>query len=94
MAIRSFHGTIYEVRIWNGAVSQRYISASALLGPSVVVTNLTPTSASLTVGPSVVITGTEQAMFNVTLPQPAQPTSGNRRRHELDQQQPKCSHGE
>jgi uncharacterized protein YjdB len=64
-----FGGTIYEVRIWNGVVPQRYIAASALLGPSVVIngTNLTPTSASVTAPPSVVVTGTEQATVNVTL---------------------------
>jgi hypothetical protein len=44
-----FGGTIYEVRIWNGVVSQRYIAASTLLGPSVLPTNLTPTSATITV---------------------------------------------
>jgi uncharacterized protein YjdB len=64
-----FGGTIYEVRIWNGVVSQTYIAASALLGPSIVVsaTNLIPTSVSVAAGPSVGITGTEQATVNVTL---------------------------
>jgi uncharacterized protein YjdB len=64
-----FSGTIYELRIWNGVVPQRQIAASALLGPSVFVTNLSPTSASVTAGPGVVITGTEQATINVTLEQ-------------------------
>jgi uncharacterized protein YjdB len=64
-----FQGTIYELRIWNGVVSQRYLAASAIAGPSVVVNNLTPTSATLTAGPSVVITGTEQAAMTVTLAQ-------------------------
>jgi uncharacterized protein YjdB len=62
-----FGGTIYEVRIWNGVVSQRYIGASALLGPSVLVTNLTPTSISVTAGSGLVLTGTEQATVNVLL---------------------------
>ncbi len=64
-----FNGTFDEMRIWSGAVSQRYLSASAVAGPGVVINNLTPTSASLTVGPGVVVTGTEQATFTVTLPQ-------------------------
>jgi hypothetical protein len=62
-----FGGTIYEVRIWNGVVSERYINASLILGPSVLVTNLTPTSASITAGPGVVVTGTEQAIVTVHL---------------------------
>ena len=37
-----FHGTIYEFRIWNGAVSPVYLAVSAAAGPSVVVTNMTP----------------------------------------------------
>ena len=64
-----FNGTFDEMRIWNGAVSQLYLSASAVAGPNVIINNLTPTSASLTAGPGVVITGTEQAAVNVTLPQ-------------------------
>ncbi|MGA2246221.1 MAG: LamG-like jellyroll fold domain-containing protein [Verrucomicrobiota bacterium] len=64
-----FQGTIYEFRIWNGVVSQRYLVASAVVGPSVVINNLTPTSASLAAGPSVIITGTEQAAVTVQLPQ-------------------------
>ena len=64
-----FGGTIYEFRIWNGVVSEAYIAASALAGPSVVVsTNLTPTSISVTAGSGVVITGTEQAAVNITTP--------------------------
>src|ERR1019366_201123 len=55
-----FQGTIYELRIWNGVVSQRQISASAVLGSSVLVNNLTPTSASLTAGPRVAIPGNEK----------------------------------
>ncbi len=64
-----FQGTVYEFRIWNGVVPQRQIAAAALLGPTVMVTNLTPTSASVTSDPAVVITGTEQATVNVTLEQ-------------------------
>jgi uncharacterized protein YjdB len=64
-----FQGTIYELRIWNGVISQRQIAASQLLGPTVMVTNVTPTSASVTAGPSVYVTGTEQATINVTIEQ-------------------------
>ena len=64
-----FNGTVDELRLWNGAVSQRYISASAAAGPGVVINNLTPTSASLAAGPVVVVTGTEQAAVTVRLPQ-------------------------
>jgi uncharacterized protein YjdB len=64
-----FNGTFDEMRIWNGAVSQLYLSASAVAGPNVIINNLTPTSASLTAGPAVVITGTGQAAVNVTLSQ-------------------------
>jgi hypothetical protein len=64
-----FNGTIYELRIWNGVIPQRQISASAVLGPSVLVTNLTPTSVSVTAGPSIVLTGTEQAEATVLLAQ-------------------------
>jgi uncharacterized protein YjdB len=62
-----FSGTIYELRIWNGVVSQRYLAASAILGPTNLVTDLTPTSVSLSAGPSVVITGTEQVGVAVQL---------------------------
>jgi uncharacterized protein YjdB len=64
-----FQGTIYEFRIWNGAVSQRYIAASAVAGSSVLINNLTPTSVSITASPSVIITGTEQPTVTVQLPQ-------------------------
>lgn len=64
-----FQGVIYEFRIWNGVVSQRYLSASAIAGSSVLITNLTPTSVSITAGPSVIISGTEQATVNVQLQQ-------------------------
>jgi hypothetical protein len=64
-----FNGSFDEMRIWDGAVSQRYLSASAIAGPGVVINNLTPTSAGLTVGPTVTMTGTEQAVVTVQLPQ-------------------------
>ena len=64
-----FQGVIYEFRIWNGVVSQRYLSASSVAGPSVVINNLTPTSVSVTAGPSVIVSGTEQAQVFVQLPQ-------------------------
>lgn len=64
-----FQGTVYELRIWNGVVSQRYLGASALLGPGTLVTNLTPTSVTVTAGPSVILTGTEQPSVTVELPQ-------------------------
>jgi hypothetical protein len=65
----TFNGSIDELRIWNGAVPERYISASAVAGPNVVINNLNPTSATLTVGPQVVLTGTELAQLTVQLPQ-------------------------
>jgi len=64
-----FNGTFDEMRIWTAPVSQRYLSASAVAGPSVLINNLTPTSVSVTAGPSVIITGTEQANVTVQLPQ-------------------------
>ena len=64
-----FQGTIYEFRIWNGVVSQRYLSASALAGPSVVINNLTPTAVSLNAGTSVTVSGSEQADVTCQLPQ-------------------------
>ncbi len=64
-----FQGTIYEFRIWNGVVSQRYLSASQILGPGVVVTNLTPTTPKLTAGSGVILSGTEQAAVTVELAQ-------------------------
>ena len=65
----TFNGTYDEIRIWNGAVSQRYLSASAAAGPGVIINNLTPTSANLSAPPTVVLTGTEPAVFTVRLPQ-------------------------
>ena len=64
-----FNGAVDEMRIWNGAVSQRYISASLAAGPGVIINNLTPTSANLTAGASIVVTETEQALVTVQLPQ-------------------------
>jgi hypothetical protein len=66
-----FQGTIYELRIWNGVVSQRYLAASAIVGPSVLITNLNPTSMSLgAVIPNLVVTGTEPLpTVTVKLPQ-------------------------
>src|SRR6202453_1311278 len=63
-----FQGTVYELRIWNGVVPQRYVGASALLGPGTVVTNLTPTAASLSVASNVLgATDTEQGTVTVQL---------------------------
>ncbi|HEY1786512.1 MAG TPA: LamG-like jellyroll fold domain-containing protein [Verrucomicrobiae bacterium] len=57
-----FDGTIYEFRIWNGAVTPVYLEVSAAAGPSVVVTNFTPTSLTLTVtNLSLIGSQTEQA---------------------------------
>jgi len=64
-----FHGAVDEMRIWDGAVSQRYISASMAAGPGVIINNLTPISPSLTAGASIVLTETEQAVVTVQLPQ-------------------------
>jgi uncharacterized protein YjdB len=64
-----FNGTIDEMRIWNGAVCQRYLSASMAAGPGVVINNLTPTSASMAAGASIVLTETEPAVVTVQLPQ-------------------------
>ncbi|HKW28536.1 MAG TPA: LamG-like jellyroll fold domain-containing protein [Verrucomicrobiae bacterium] len=64
-----FQGTIYEFRIWNGVVSQRYLSASTVAGPSVLITSLTPTAVSITVGSTVTVSGSEQADVTCQLPQ-------------------------
>src|ERR1039457_6067556 len=64
-----FNGAVDEMRIWDGAVSQRYISATLAAGPGVIINNLTPTSANLTAGASIVVTETEQALVTVQLPQ-------------------------
>lgn len=64
-----FNGAVDEMRIWNGAVSQRYISASMAAGPGVIINNLMPTSPSLTAGASIALTETEQAVLTVRLSQ-------------------------
>ena len=56
-----FQGTIYEFRIWNGVVSPLYLAVSAIAGPSVVVTNLTPSSVSVYVSTSMIAGQTQQA---------------------------------
>jgi len=56
-----FQGTIYEFRIWNGAVSPLYTAISAVAGSGVVVTNLTPTLVSVSVAPSMIQGQTQQA---------------------------------
>ena len=68
-----FGGTIYEFRIWNGAVPQRYISASLVLGYTALVdiTSLTPISISVTAPAALVVTGTQQAAVTVSLAQTA-----------------------
>jgi hypothetical protein len=44
-----FQGTIYELRIWNGFQTPFYLAVSAAAGPTIVVTNLTPSSVNITV---------------------------------------------
>jgi hypothetical protein len=44
-----FDGTIYEFRIWNGAVSPLYVAVAQFAGPSIVITNVTPLSLTMTV---------------------------------------------
>jgi len=55
-----FQGTIYEFRIWDGAQSPLYLAVSAIAGPSVVVTNLTPTSIDVTVTNDTMVEGQSQ----------------------------------
>ena len=55
-----FQGTIYELRIWNGVVSPLYMAVSAAAGPSVVVTNLTPSKVTVTVANSSMVAGDTQ----------------------------------
>ena len=78
-----FSGTIYELRIWDGAVSPLYLAVSAAAGPSVVVTNLTPTSVSVTVTTSMIQGQTQQAAVvgnfvqtHPVLRSPVQPPTG------------------
>ncbi len=56
-----FQGTIYEFRIWHGAVSPLYLAVSAAAGPSVVVGSLTPTAVHISVNTSQVGGQTQQA---------------------------------
>jgi uncharacterized protein YjdB len=57
-----FSGTIYEFRIWDGAVSPIYIALSQIAGPGTVVSNLTPSGISVTIPESSFIGGqTQQA---------------------------------
>ncbi|MGH7978461.1 MAG: LamG-like jellyroll fold domain-containing protein, partial [Limisphaerales bacterium] len=55
-----FQGTIYEFRIWDGAVTPLYLAVAAAAGPSVVVTNLTPTAIELTVTNDTMVQGQSQ----------------------------------
>lgn len=64
-----FQGTIYEFRIWNGVVSQRYLSASTVAGPTVLITNLTPTSVAINASSTVTLSGSEQADVTCELAQ-------------------------
>ena len=58
----TFQGSIDELRIWNAAVSPLYLAVSAVAGPNVVVTNLTPLSVAIAVTNSTMIAGrTQQA---------------------------------
>ena len=94
MVIRSLSGTIYEFRIWNGAVSPVYVAVAAAAGPGVVVTNLTPSSLTVTVtNTSMIGAQTQQATVVGNFADGIR-CHGHRWRHQLDQQQPERSHGE
>ena len=56
-----FSGTIYEFRIWDGAVSPLYILVSAAAGPGVIVTNLTPLSLSVSIPTTNLVQGLSQS---------------------------------
>jgi uncharacterized protein YjdB len=56
-----FDGTIYEFRIWNGAVSPLYVAVSAAAGPSNVVTVLKPVSVAVAVATNMGAAQTQQA---------------------------------
>jgi uncharacterized repeat protein (TIGR03806 family) len=57
-----FAGSIDELRIWNAAVSPLYITLSALAGPGVVLTNLTPVSVQVSVfNPTMSVNQSQQA---------------------------------
>lgn len=55
-----FQGTVYEFRIWDGAATPLYLAIAAAAGPSVVVTNLTPTAISVSVTNDTMIEGQSQ----------------------------------
>ncbi|HEV7923937.1 MAG TPA: LamG-like jellyroll fold domain-containing protein, partial [Verrucomicrobiae bacterium] len=55
-----FAGSIDELRIWNAAASPLYIAVSAVAGPNVLVTNLTPVSVSVAVASTSMIAGEPQ----------------------------------
>jgi Concanavalin A-like lectin/glucanases superfamily/Immunoglobulin domain/Bacterial Ig-like domain (group 2) len=55
-----FSGTIYEFRIWDGAVSPLYIALSEAAGPDYVETNLTPESLTVNVTNSSMTAGLSQ----------------------------------
>jgi hypothetical protein len=44
-----FNGTIFEVRIWNGALSPLAVAVDEAAGPSVIVTNFIPTAVNVSV---------------------------------------------
>ncbi|HWY30382.1 MAG TPA: LamG-like jellyroll fold domain-containing protein, partial [Candidatus Acidoferrum sp.] len=56
-----FQGTLYEFRIWDGAVSPLYTAISSIAGPTVVVTNTTPVSVNVSVNTSMIGGQTQQA---------------------------------
>ena len=86
-----FNGTIYEFRIWNGALSPVYLAVSAVAGPSVVVTNLTPSSVSVTVTNTSMIGAQTQPGHRYWKFRAGIRCQCHRWRHQLDQQQPKRS---
>jgi hypothetical protein len=55
-----FAGSIDELRIWNAAVSPLYIAVSAIAGPDVLVTNLTPVWVNVTVASTNMLGGVVQ----------------------------------
>ncbi|HEV2330036.1 MAG TPA: LamG-like jellyroll fold domain-containing protein [Verrucomicrobiae bacterium] len=55
-----FSGTVYEFRIWDGAVTPLYEAVAAVAGPSVVVTNLNPTAIDVTVTNYTMVQGQTQ----------------------------------
>ncbi|HZV36934.1 MAG TPA: LamG-like jellyroll fold domain-containing protein, partial [Verrucomicrobiae bacterium] len=62
-----FNGTVYELRIWNGALSPLQLAVDAAAGPGTVVTNLTPQSVTVSVTNSSLVGGqTEQADVTAT----------------------------